>query len=1283
MKKRISSVLLMIVLIIGFTPTIPRAYNCGDDYPQEYKAHKYYSSYYNNYIENVTPFGTGKVDKWNFYTRECTSFVAWCLNSRNGIPFTNQYMGVSRWGNACYWGTVAKILGITVNKTPAIGAVAWWQSGFGHVAWVKDIQGNKIVIDEYNSPALSGMYSQRTIASTSPTGYIHFKDLGAAPKPTSPSSVTVSSENFGIGDTVKASWNSVSGADGYDVQLVCTTNSSYNQSVSVKGTSTTFILRNSGSYNISVSANNSSGKSLAKSSSTFTVHPDITVKFTDYDGSLLCEQIVKYNGNAKAPQAPSRTGYTFQGWDKSLTGLKSNITVSALYSINTYTVKFLGYNGNVLSTQRIAYGQSAIVPTTFDTPSGYCFVGWDSDSYKQVSSDLTINAVFAWENFDLPVVLSLNNAVRNTDASGYDVSLSLKNNPQNLTRGRVIATLKTETGKMVASETVSFSLVAGETKSESVFISYSGVATFVDVSVVGIVDDDNTGVPLAEAVSKEIDLGLEWSDWSTNTPPDGDYITESRIEYRYKDKSTTSSSASSLSGWTRYDSAQTGWGGWSSWQNTLISSSNSRQVETRTIAATYETRYTYDRSVNNAGTLSSYSIGYYPNYQKIDLNYRLSALGTQSGHTHYGPYVGNYGTYLKNFWWNESTYQKQLTPAYKQYRYRDATYTYYYYKWGDWSSWSSTPVSSSSNRQVETRTTYRFKSNDIKLTSYNYKRYKYLNLNDGTYYYSYDSVYPDSMGFPGEWEYNKTYTELSKISTVDNNIILYNGYGEDSWYSAEVNTKGNVTQYITYDTLEDTSGNTYTVSGQLNSPNKKATLMVYKGTNTDPTASQLEYVEQITLDSNGSYSFSFNPREVPSVTSGDFIVMLGVEGGTKPIYIDTIYAPKPTHKIQFADEAGNILSEQFVIDGENAVLPESAPKKEGYIFIGWDTSITNIRSDLTILPLYIKKDFSVVFVDWDNNDIEIKTFHYGDVLDPPEPNTKPGSTFIGWDAIIDGTTTVTDNMVVCAQYEINKYTINFTDWNGEIIATKTVEYGQEVTPPENPQMDDMVFMGWTNPQALLFAYEDITVNPIFGYAETTEIPTASHKTATYSGKQTVSLSCSTPNSKIYYYAGNDIDTKAAEQGFLSLENLEFTQYSTPLEISDNTTVIFYAASDNMNNSDYIIENYTIIGNYNIEITGSSLKNTDGTISGKIYYNVIGSGNSAKAALITAVYNSKGKLLFIKYGDSTTWNDGDNIGNVSDISFTHDSSESYNVKLFLWYSTNSLKPISNHSEIIYN
>jgi surface antigen len=122
------------------------------------------------------------VDPWQFYNRECTSFVAWRLNSENQVAFNDYWQG-QHWGNASNWKHAAVALKIPVDNNPSRGAVAWWSAGSagssrGHVAWVQTVGDGAITIEEYNY-LHAGRYDTRTISSSSslwPSGFIHIKD---------------------------------------------------------------------------------------------------------------------------------------------------------------------------------------------------------------------------------------------------------------------------------------------------------------------------------------------------------------------------------------------------------------------------------------------------------------------------------------------------------------------------------------------------------------------------------------------------------------------------------------------------------------------------------------------------------------------------------------------------------------------------------------------------------------------------------------------------------------------------------------------------------------------------------------------------------------------------------------------------------------------------------------------------------------------------------------------------------------------------------------------------
>jgi len=134
----------------------------NDDYPAKWKEAKR---------------GT-LTDDGNNLNRECTSFVWWCLFSRNG--YTLALPAEKR--NSINWADSAREMGIIVDNNPAVGSVAWWDlsktvnSGYGHVAWVAEVNGEYIAIEEYNYIG-DGIYSARIIHKSEVHAYIHFKDI--------------------------------------------------------------------------------------------------------------------------------------------------------------------------------------------------------------------------------------------------------------------------------------------------------------------------------------------------------------------------------------------------------------------------------------------------------------------------------------------------------------------------------------------------------------------------------------------------------------------------------------------------------------------------------------------------------------------------------------------------------------------------------------------------------------------------------------------------------------------------------------------------------------------------------------------------------------------------------------------------------------------------------------------------------------------------------------------------------------------------------------------------
>lgn len=1116
-------------------------------------------------------------------------------------------------GSYNWYNWYGKSLGFSTGSELRAPAILCWggnsYNGDGHVAILEKIVGNTAYISEggYWKDANHGYTIIRTCSLSQvktcysgpssnpylPLPFIGCVYLGDKPKPTppqAPTNIRIDKTDIGLGDGITVSWNASSGATAYNVNLVCTTNSANNQSKSVGGTSTSFSINKAGTYKISVSAKNSAGTSGASTSGNFVAHNNVTVKYEDWDGSVLKTQSVKYGGNATAPVAPSREGYTFQTWSSDGKNVKSDITIKAEYKINTYSVSFVDYKGDIIgNVQKVEHGSSAVVPKDIPTKEGYVFSEWSTKEYEKVTKSLTVKAVYVWGNTNLPIITKIVSAKRNDEATGYDIEVKVSNFPNDFTKGKLVATLKTKNGKMLASEIKSISMPTEGEVDEKFTILYSGLAPRVDVSMIGVSDDNTTGTPKSKIVTAAVDIGNKWSDWSATVPEGEDIITESRTEYRYKDtkviKSTTQ--PATPTGYSLISREATGtysaWGNWSGWSDTAVSGNTLRNVETKSVVASYKTQYNYSRwasKSNNTGNLGPCKgtwggvyCGYY--FERGWTDSPLTVSGTQ-----YSNQVGGYfNLYGGNQWFNQNT--RSVAASYKtQYRYQTRNEYYNYkYKQNEFTEWQTDTVLGTDTREVENRTTYRFKTNSTEVPCYNYKRYKYTNINNGKIVYSYTSAYADSMEYPGEWEYKTAFTQLEKVSTVDDDIELYNGTGENSWYKANVNSEGAVVDFETTSSLEDQTGVPRTLEGKAEgAAGKVATLMIYKGKNDDPIASQIEYIGQTVIGEDGTYKFDYITKEEPSALTGDFVITLGIEGATNYVNIGKIEAPKKVYIVDFVDDEGEIIGEhRSVVEGGTVEAP-TPPEKDGYEFIGWDTGLRNIQENTVVTAQYRKKKCTVIFIDWDETNVGIREFEYGDQLESPESVLeREGQKFDKWvDENDNEITTVTQNMIVTAQYKDTKYKVTFLDWNGEILSEQEVGYGEEANIPENLSAPDeySVFSNWDSQGEELYITRDMTISPVSRHIKTSSNPIITTKPGTNTDTQEVGMYSLASNTDIYYYV---VDVKSAEDDVLYLGEEVFTQYEEPFNITEDCIVYAYAKTNNMNASDIVSSVITING----------------------------------------------------------------------------------------------------------
>ena len=121
-----------------------------------------------------------------------------------------------------------------------------------------------------------------------------------------------------------------------------------------------------------------------------------TVTFIDgVTGDVIEEQRVKEGANAVFPAPPEHEGYVFVNWDDDGEDIQSDMTITAQYEAQLFTVSFYdGFTGELISTDEVEYGGNATFPTPPDHESdGLRFVKWDDDG-TNIKSNLVITALY-------------------------------------------------------------------------------------------------------------------------------------------------------------------------------------------------------------------------------------------------------------------------------------------------------------------------------------------------------------------------------------------------------------------------------------------------------------------------------------------------------------------------------------------------------------------------------------------------------------------------------------------------------------------------------------------------------------------------------------------------------------------------------------------------------------------------------------------------------------------------------------------------------------------------
>ena len=258
-----------------------------------------------------------------------------------------------------------------------------------------------------------------------------------------------------------------------------------------------------------------------------------TITFDSAGGSAVGSITVKGKESPSAPNAPTKEGHTFEKWikpngDEFLFGtdtVEENLTLTAIWSKNTYTVRFVTGGGTSISPQSVGYNEKATRP---DDPnkSGEIFCDWYKDSgYKElfdfetaIKSDTTVYA-----RFELPSMYTYKVSFAGTAVAIADRETNEAGILTNLPKPE-------ESGKVFAGWWMSDFEDAGKLTCE-----YTGQVLTQNVTLFAVWESENPEVSVNES-------GVYWASEGVNvsyrveiTAPDGNKETRTlgTTEYAY------------------------------------------------------------------------------------------------------------------------------------------------------------------------------------------------------------------------------------------------------------------------------------------------------------------------------------------------------------------------------------------------------------------------------------------------------------------------------------------------------------------------------------------------------------------------------------------------------------------------------------------------------------------------------------------------------------------------------------------------------------------------------
>ena len=126
-----------------------------------------------------------------------------------------------------------------------------------------------------------------------------------------------------------------------------------------------------------------------------------TVKFVA-DDVVVSEELLDYGTAITAPEIPAKEGYT-GAWDKEVakTVPAENVTYTAVYTPIEYTVTFNTDGGSEVASIKVTYGSAITLPEKNPTKEGYTFKEWGNVPATMPANDVELKAIWTINKYNV------------------------------------------------------------------------------------------------------------------------------------------------------------------------------------------------------------------------------------------------------------------------------------------------------------------------------------------------------------------------------------------------------------------------------------------------------------------------------------------------------------------------------------------------------------------------------------------------------------------------------------------------------------------------------------------------------------------------------------------------------------------------------------------------------------------------------------------------------------------------------------------------------------------